>query len=261
MSVTQVCSIGFGWFHPDFFSLFCSYIFGLIVSISLFFRHSTIAIKERTVQNIKKLVLRYKKFPIINSSLVFLNTLSNELPIFFLSKYFSMEIVGFYMLANRIVIIPLNLIGSSVNKVYFQKASETYNSSPYRLLRMYLKTVKRLALIGVIPFVLLLIFSPLFTQIIFGLEWEFSGIIMQILAISMFFKFITSPISTTFTIIYRQEIGLYLTIFSIVIRFGVMYYFRESFLSMLWALTLSTSLFYLLYNLCVYFTLTRRVSS
>lgn len=261
VSVTQVCSIGIGLFHPEIFTLIFSYILGIIVSITLFIKNSTVNITQRSVQNLKELVLRYKKFPTINSSLVFLNTLSNELPIFFLSKYFSMEMVGLFMLANRIAIIPLNLIGSSVNKVYFQKASESFNENPSLLLRDYTKTVKRLALIGIIPFSLILIFSPLFTRIIFGSEWEFSGMIMQILSLSMFFKFITSPISTTFTVLDKQEIGLFLTLLSIIIRFSVMYYFRETIMSMLWALVFSTTLYYLMYNLCVYFTLLRKVKT
>ena len=89
-------------------------------------------------------------------------------------------------------------------------------------------------------------------KLIFGNEWQFSGVIIQILAIGMFMQFTTSPISTTFTIMNKQEIALYLTIVSLAVRFGSMYFFRSDIESVFWALTLSTALFYLVYNLFIY---------
>jgi len=75
---------------------------------------------------------------------------------------------------------------------------------------------------------------------------------MQILAIGMFLKFITSPISTTFTILNKQEIGLYVTVVSLIFRFGAMYYFRLDISHMFWALTISSVLYYFFYNLLIY---------
>ena len=89
-------------------------------------------------------------------------------------------------------------------------------------------------------------------ELIFGNEWQFSGVIMQILAIGMFMQFITSPVSTTFTIMNKQEIALYLTIVSLAVRLSSMYYFRSDIESVFWSLTLTTALFYLVYNFFIY---------
>jgi O-antigen/teichoic acid export membrane protein len=252
VSTTQFSAIGFGWFYPDFFTLVGSYIFGFLIASILYINKSIITVHEKTTHSIKNVALKYKKFPLINSSMVFLNTLSIELPVFFIAKYFSMEMVGLYMLANRLSIIPMNLIGTAVNKVYLQKATETFNKNPQKLFSVYKQTVKRLFLLGLIPFIIILFFAPLLVRIIFGNEWIFSGTIMQILALGVFLQFSTSPISTTFTIVNKQETALYLTIVSLAVRFGSMYYFRSEIESLLWALTLSTALFYLVYNLFTY---------
>ena len=53
--------------------------------------------------------------------MVFSNTISNELPVFFIIKYHNMEMLGYFMLANRILVMPMNLLGTSIGKVYFQK--------------------------------------------------------------------------------------------------------------------------------------------
>ena len=252
VSTTQFSAIGFGWFYPEFYTLVGSYIFGLLIASFLYIKKSMITVQEKTTHSMRNLALRYKKFPVVNSPIVFLNTLSLEIPVFFLAKYFSMEMVGLFMLANRISIIPMSLFGTSVTKVYFQKATDTFNHEPEQLLNVYKKTVYRLAGIGLVPFLSIFLFSPFFMELIFGNEWQFSGVIMQILAIGMFMQFITSPVSTTFTIMNKQEIALYLTIISLAVRLGSMYYFRSDIESVFWSLTLTTALFYLVYNFFIY---------
>ena len=252
VSTTQFSAIGFGWFYPEFYTLVGSYIFGLLIASFLYIKKSMITVQEKTTHSMRNLALRYKKFPVVNSPIVFLNTLSLEIPVFFLAKYFSMEMVGLFMLANRISIIPMSLFGTSVTKVYFQKATDTFNHEPEQLLNVYKKTVYRLAGIGLVPFLSIFLFSPFFMDLIFGNEWQFSGVIMQILAIGMFMQFITSPVSTTFTIMNKQEIALYLTIISLAVRLGSMYYFRSDIESVFWSLTLTTALFYLVYNFFIY---------
>ena len=184
--------------------------------------------------------------------MVFANTLSNELPVFFLAKYYSTEILGYYMLANRLLIIPMTLIGTAINKVYFQKASETFNRNKTKVLPLYIKTTKRLIVLGLLPFIGIIVLSPAIIEIIFGKEWADAGLIMQIMAIGIFFKFTTSPIGTTFTVINKQEIAFYLTLFSLFLRFGVMLYFHESLTSLLWAITLSTTIYYVIYHFFIY---------
>mgnify|MGYP001193845969 FL=1 len=218
-----------------------------------------IMIQEKTAHSIKNLAIQYKKFPLVNSSIVFLNTLSLEVPVFFLAKYFSMEMVGLYMLANRISVIPMSLFGTSVTKVYFQKATDTFNHKPEQLLNVYKKTVQRLAGIGLVPFLSIFLFAPFFMKLIFGNEWQFSGVIIQILAIGMFMQFTTSPISTTLTIMNKQEIALYLTVFSLVVRFSTMFLFRHNIGQMLWALSISTAIFYLFYNYFIMLTIKKSI--
>ena len=145
------------------------------------------------------------------------------------------------MLANRLCVIPMNFIGTAIGKVYFQKASEIYNNNPEKLFSIYTETTKRLIFLGTIPFIGIIIFSPILVEIIFGEDWRVSGLIMQIISIGLFLKFVTSPIGTTFTVLDKQEIAFYLTLVSLIFRFLFMFYFRHSLVSLLWALTVSTS--------------------
>ena len=257
---TQLSMIIFGLMNPNIFSLFFSYILGFIIASSLYLKKSLIFIKPKSVGSLFETAVKYKKFPIFNSLMVFLNTLSNELPVFFLAQFFSTDKLGLYMLANRLCVIPMNFIGTAIGKVYFQKASEIYNDNPEKLLSIYTGTTKRLMFLGSIPFIGIIIFSPILVEIIFGEDWRASGLFMQIISIGIFFKFITSPIGTTFTVVNKQEIAFYLTLISLIFRFVFMFYFRHSLVSLLWALTVSTSIYYMLYHFLIFITL-RKISN
>ena len=90
--ITQLSMIIFGYINPTLLSLFFAFIFGQLISTILFFNKSIIRTKKIQIINISEVVLRFKKFPIFNTPMVFSNTLSNELPVFFLATYFSSEL-------------------------------------------------------------------------------------------------------------------------------------------------------------------------
>ena len=254
---TQLLMITFGYLNPTLLSLFFAFVLGHIISSALFLKKSIISIKKKPNIKILEIAQRFKKFPTFNTPMVFSNTLSNELPVFFLATYFSSEQLGYYMLANRLIIIPMNLIGTAINKVYFQKASEYFNNDKKLIFPLYLNTTKKLIAFGLIPLTVLLLLSPTIVSFIFGHEWADAGVMMQILSIGAFFKFITSPISTTFTILNKQETSFYITIFSLLFRFLAMLYFHESLILMLYALSASSAAYYMIYHIFVYGLLMR----
>tara|TARA_B100001250_G_scaffold352711_1_gene325648 strand:- start:744 stop:2012 length:1269 start_codon:yes stop_codon:yes gene_type:complete len=249
---TQILIIVIGLINASTISLFIAFISGIIISSIIFVKKSIIEVKSDISSSLLDIALKYKKFPLVNTFMVFSNTISNELPVFFIMKYHSSEILGFYMLANRLLVIPMNVIGTSIGKVYFQRASEVLNNDLPGLFKLYKKTTLRLIKIGTLPFICIIIFSSIFIKFIFGHNWETSSVIMQIMSFGMFFKFITSPISTTFTILNKQEISFYITIFALLFRFSTMLYFHESLILMLYALSASSAVYYLIYHIFVY---------
>ena len=249
---TQILIIIIGIINASTISLFISFISGIIVSSILFLRKSIINVKSEIPNSLIDIAIKYKKFPLVNTFMVFSNTISNELPVFFIIKYHSSEILGFYMLANRLLVIPMNIFGTSIGKVYFQKASEVLNDDLKDLFKLYKKTTLKLIKFGILPFVSTIIFSSIFIKLIFGNDWKTTGLIMQIMSFGMFFQFITSPISTTFTILNKQEISFYITIFSLLFRFLAMLYFHESLVLMLYALSASSVVYYFIYHIFVY---------
>ncbi|HNT75194.1 MAG TPA: oligosaccharide flippase family protein [Anaerolineae bacterium] len=152
-------------------------------------------------------LVRYRKFPLIDSWGSLINSLSWQLPTLMLSASFSQTIVGNYALTYRMIQFPMALVGNAMAQVFFQRASELY--SKQEPIAEVVKTVfEWLVALGLFPALLLTVASREIFTVVFGPQWSEAGIYMQILSLWMFFWFIASPLSTVFTIVERQELAL-----------------------------------------------------
>ncbi len=253
---TQILAVTLGFFSNAVEILLYTQVLGYLLAAMMILKMNVVLFRVPW-SRLWHLARANKKFPTINTSMVFLNTLSLQLPVFMLSRYFSTEIVALYSMANRLINIPLFMVGRSVQQVYFQSASEAFHISKNRLLFVYKKTIARLAVIAIIPLVIVLLAGPWIASLYLGPAYREAGVYMQIITFWMFFQFINSPISQTFSIINRQEIGFYLIAISLVIRFLAMYIFKTSARQMLWALSIVAGLFYLAFNFIVYLAIKR----
>jgi len=258
VAVTQLLAVFLGIFWQKTQILLFAQIlgYGTAAAAILFLRPISLNVSFKRLFH---LIRVYKKFPTINTAMVFLNVFSLQLPVFMLSSYFGPEIVALYAMANRLMNIPLFMVGRSVRQVYFQSASEAYHHGGEALLNVYKSTVKKIALFAFVPLFVVLVAGQPIAYYYLGTEYARAGLYMQILTFWMFFQFINSPISATFTIIDKQEFGFVLIVISLVVRFAMMYIFRQSDISMLVALSVSAGLFYLSYNVAIYYFIKRLV--
>ena len=149
---------------------------------------------------------RYKKFPVIDVWGGLLNTTSWQLPALLLSAFFSPVIVGYYALGNAVIRLPMNIIGGAVAQVFYQRACDAKNKGEAAAVVENLYS--RLVAIGLFPMLLLCLIGKDLFSIVFGQNWAEAGLYAQILAPWMFLVFISSPLSTLFSVYERQGSAL-----------------------------------------------------
>jgi O-antigen/teichoic acid export membrane protein len=170
---------------------------------------------------ITQLLYRYRKFPIYDSWAALMNSISWQLPTFLLSFYFSSVQVGYYSIGNRLLRLPMNLIGTSIGQVFFQRAAE--QNMKGQLCELVMKTYRELVNVGFFPMLLLSIVGQDLFVLFLGKDWGEAGIYTQILSIWMFFWFISSPLSIIFRVIEKQEFSLVINLFILITRFLSLY--------------------------------------
>jgi O-antigen/teichoic acid export membrane protein len=167
---------------------------------------------QKFVQGLK----RYKKFPLIDTWSALLNSISWQLPAFLLAFYFSPAVVGFYSIGFRILQLPMSFIGSSLSQVFFQRASVA--NSQGNLDSLVETVFKILVIIGLFPILTLTFIGKDVFSVIFGSSWAEAGVYAQILSIWAFVWFISSPLSSIYVVMEKQQFGLKFNIFNFITR-------------------------------------------
>mgnify|MGYP001459084210 CR=1 FL=1 len=126
---------------------------------------------KKSVQNFNlnvmaKLLNRFKKFPMVNMPMALVNTFSMQLPVFILSTYFNAEVIGFYMMANRILMTPIQLISRAIGRVYYKEASDAFSINKEKLKTIFKNTVSQTAKIGLLPSLFIIPVAPILTNLI-----------------------------------------------------------------------------------------------
>jgi len=189
----------------------------LTLGVQIFRDDKDIFQKAVRPRKILAAVKRYRKFPLYDAWSALLNSFSWQLPAFLLSAFFSSAVVGYYSLGFRILQLPMSLIGSAIAQVFYPRAAEAHQQGNLSVLVE--NTFHRLVLVGLFPMLTLTLTGRDLFTIFFGPEWAEAGSYAQILSIWAFVWFISSPLSTIFNVLEKQERMLRWNIANFVTRF------------------------------------------
>jgi lipopolysaccharide exporter len=160
---------------------------------------------------------RYSRFPKYGILTGFLNSTSWQLPALFLARFFSASVVGQYSLGNRLIRIPMNLIGINIAKVLFQRAAVERNEGV--LSELVERTFHYLLSLSMFPCLLLTFIGKDLFVLAFGGAWAEAGIYTQILSVWVCFWFVSSPLSVVLDVLEEQALEFRINILIFVSRF------------------------------------------
>lgn len=156
------------------------------------------------LDKLKAVAWAHINFPKYTLTSEFINNLVNQIPVFFMSRYFGDVSLGNFNLTNRILGMPVQLVSTSVGEVYRQRASKDYNETG-NCSHIYNKTFKTLTLLSLVPFLILAIFGKQLFVFVFGNEWQLAGDFSVILTLMYFFRFTATPLSYTYFIARKTK--------------------------------------------------------
>lgn len=215
---------GAGFYSAASFGLIIGWIVGYGASLAVLFlqiKDDITLFRAVTIDRIKIIAVRYKKFPIFSSWSILANTISTQIATFLLVFFFTPTIVGYFSVANMVVFLPMGLIGSATSQVFFQKACEEKNQNG-SIKNIVRDVQQRLISLGMFPtFALMIIGADLFS-VVLGPQWSVAGEYAGILAPWLLFVFIASPLSAIFSVLEKQAVDLIFNILILISRFIVL---------------------------------------
>jgi len=163
------------------------------------------AFRQVSLAKVLYVARRYWRFPFFSSPSALLNTAGLQLPTVLIAAHYGQQIAGWFMLGQRVIAIPMVLVGVSVSQVYLSEAAQLATVSPRRLQQLYFKTARRLFMIGILPIAGLGVFAPWLFSVVFGEAWLEAGKYVQLLAVMFLVQFVVTPLSQTLNVLERQD--------------------------------------------------------
>lgn len=177
--------------------------------------------KDIKIQDIKKILVKHKNFPIFLLPSLLLERLCARMLIFGTTIIFGVQQAGYISLYDKLISLPNTLLRSSIGRVFRQEAKEGYEKYG-ECKSIFVSTQKLLVLLGIIPFLTLFLFAPELVSFIFGEKWINAGEYIRTLTPMSFVSFIVAPLGYMIYIGRNQKYDLYLQVYLITCLFIVL---------------------------------------
>jgi lipopolysaccharide exporter len=157
--------------------------------------------------DVRRLAVRYRKFPLFAVPGALSNMLSLELPTLLLATFFAPAEVGLYWLSYRVLALPTALVGEATGTVFYQRmtAMRAKGESGAALTT---QTFAFLLAVALVPMGLLYAVAPVLFGFAFGPAWVQAGEYARALIPAEIMLFVALPLTQAFFIYEKQEIGL-----------------------------------------------------
>jgi O-antigen/teichoic acid export membrane protein len=168
----------------------------------------TFALNSRwlTKNNLRFVAARYVEFPKYRLPSQFLLVLATKAPLFYFAWQFGKETTGQLGLALSMLALPMTLFGQSTAQAYFAEIAKIGKKQPIQIQNISKSIVKKLALVSLPPFLILLFAGPIIFSIAFGPQWRSSGVFASILSFYLVAQFVSSPLVNVLTVFDKQSL-------------------------------------------------------
>ncbi|GAB6484546.1 lipopolysaccharide biosynthesis protein (plasmid) [Bacillus paranthracis] len=201
-----VAQITLGFFNIGILGLLVGELVGRISGCSTYVRMISKNKQPLQIFNLKGLknsCIRYKNFPLLSSWSALINVLGSHIPAIFLAVHFGPAVAGWYLLAEKILIVPEALVGYSIKQVYMSHSSK-FATKTREFPALFWLTVKKMVVISGIIIGCISLISPYIIPVLFGEVWTESGVYLQMISILYFMKMVVNPISWNFYVLESQ---------------------------------------------------------
>lgn len=257
-SATQ---LGFGFFGFAPFGLLVGQLLSAGAGVfglgSYFIKNSLSIFKKVDLKGIKLVFKQYDRFPKYSTWEAFANSGAIQIPVILIAYYAVSAEAGFLMLAMRLLAAPMGLIGGAVAQVYLAEAADKNHEG---LLKEFThKTIWTLLKVGIPPLLFAGLTAPFIIPLIFGAEWQRTGILISWMVPWFLMQFVISPVSMALHIKNSQKTAMMLQFFGLILRVSSVFFtaiYFNKYIAEVYAVT--GFVFYFLYLFLVLLVLNKK---
>jgi len=164
----------------------------------------------------KNIYLKYKEFILYQYPSNFIGDFAIQLPVQAFSTMFGSANLGSYSMNEKILGIPIRIIGAPINTVYFRTASEYYKKGK-SLADFTFSLIIKIMLIALFPIIVTVIWGEQIFSLILGPNWGEAGKLAGFLIVQYVFMFCATCTSYLRVVIGKQKVNLIISILKVTI--------------------------------------------
>lgn len=131
----------------------------------------------------------------------------NQAPVFFIRSFFGVEILGYYSVCMRVLNIPVNLLASSIGKVYYQTAAEMKKRGQ-EVGDFTFRNIKRAMYVAIAPMIVIMSFGDIVCTLFLGNDYVITGNLSRIIVFMTFFQFLMMATQGITIVLEKQHYAL-----------------------------------------------------
>ena len=140
-----------------------------------------------------------------------------QLPPILIASFFGAKAAGLFGLAHSMVNLPMNLLGTSVAQVYYAEIAKYGKQRADKIFYLSVSVIKKMFFISLAPMIAVMIAGPFLFNLLFGTEWQDSGLYARLLVPLIISRFISSPIMHCLNVLEKQFTQLLLNLLRILL--------------------------------------------
>lgn len=216
--------------------------------------------KRVSISDIFHVFKIYRRFIIYQYPSNLIGTSTRQFPNQLIANNFGSNALGTYVMCTRVFGLPLSLIATPIQTVYFRFASQKFIEGASDLADFTYSIVTKILLFLFIPLVIGMAFGREIFVFILGDQWAQSGTIASILGLQYVFEFAYNCVTYCRVSINKQNVNLYTSILQVILIFFSLlfgYYYFKSLIGTVLCFSIA-NLFFNIINISINFICLRK---
>lgn len=199
-----------GVIHWSHLGLLTGLIIGQLVSLTALVHKFRFDLGRFSPRDIPKIIRKHWRFPALFAPSAMLNSFGLQLPIITISAIFGLTATGQLGIAERIVAIPIALIGGPIGQLFVGEMSKMLRNEHKRFVSFFLRITFALLAASIVLFGTLIITSPWLVPLFLGNQWVDSVPLIQIISIMAAIRLTFSPTAMALTLFQKARANMIL---------------------------------------------------
>jgi len=198
-------------------------LLGRSAGIAVLLKHTREFLRKPPRGGARQALREYWRFPVIFTPSIILNSLGLLAPLIYLTAVFGVTAAGQIGMAEKIVAVPVTVIGAAVGQAVDAEVSRAIRDRVTDHSRFYLRLTIFLGSIGALVAVVGGTLGGIVIPLILGEKWQLAGQIVQILSITSAVRLVATPLAKFIVLLQKSFANSTLDITRVVLVAAAMF--------------------------------------